>query len=55
MDTTTEYTNLEQYVNNEDVEDILEWDNDAVKDRLELWDPVDCLEGPEDSEQFKRL
>ena len=44
---------LEQDVDDEDVEDVLERDDDAVEDGLQLRDPVDGLEGPEDTKQLQ--
>ena len=35
---------LKENVDNEDVEDILEWDDDTVEDSFQLRNPVDCLE-----------
>ena len=35
---------LKENVDNEDVEDILEWDDDTVEDSFQLGNPVDCLE-----------
>ena len=45
----------EEDVDDEDVEDILEWDHDAVKDSLEGGHPVDHLERTQHSKKLHRL
>ena len=44
---------LEQDVDDEDVEDVLERDDDAVEDGFQLRDPVDGLQGPENPKQLQ--
>ena len=48
-------THLEQYVDDEDVEHILEGVDDAVEHSLEFGHPLDSLERPEHAEHAKGL
>ena len=50
-----EKLHLKECVDEEDVENILERDYDAVENSLQLRYAVDCLERPEHAEQFQRL
>ena len=46
LDSNNSEDELEESVDDEDVEDILQRDNDTVKNSLELWNTIDCLERP---------
>ena len=46
---------LEEHVDHEDVEHVLQRDDDAVEDGLQLGDPVDRLEGAEDAQELQRF
>lgn len=48
-------THLEQYVDDEDVEHILQGIDDAVEHSLEFGHPLDRLQRPEDAEHAQRL
>ncbi len=49
------HARLEQYVDDEDVEHILEGVDHAVEHSLELGDPLDGLERPQDAEHAQGL
>ena len=44
--------NLEKEVDEQNVEHILEWYENTVKNSLQLWDTVDCLERSEKQKEF---
>ncbi len=46
---------LKEYVNDENVEHILERDDDAVEDSLELGNAVDCLERSKHAKELQGL
>ena len=48
-------SHLKECVDEEDVEDVLERDDDAVEHSLQLRNAVDCLERPEHAQQLQRL
>ena len=46
---------LKENVDNENVENILEGDNHTVKNSLQLWNSVDCLQRSKYPEKFNRF
>ena len=43
---------LKENVNDEDVEDIFEGDDDAVKNSFQLWNAIDCLQSSKHTQKF---
>ena len=52
LDTNHSKDELKKDVDDKNIENILQRNDDAVEDGLQLGNPVDCLQRPQDSQQF---